>query len=192
MTQLPLAQTMKPFAFMQIGGGQDISRGVRSGYDRWSRPWHDNAMNIPSPTHQEILPGLHFHDDHRLCLPVGGLTAPELCDHLFANPPGWISALMTLRNEVVKRLGLEVVEMGRFPVISSSDQEIILGLDDRHLDFRIRIRIWGSDSNGTEASISTLVRLNSFLGRVYLTAVMPFHKAIVRTMLSQSARNISA
>jgi hypothetical protein len=43
---------------------------------------------------------------------------------------------------------------------------------------------------GSVVTATTLVRLNNLFGRVYLTAIMPFHKAIVRTMLKGMAIGI--
>lgn len=136
-------------------------------------------------THQEILPGADFIDEQKITLP-GQMTPQQAHDHLFAHAPQWVDGLMRLRNAIVRRMGLVVVEMGQFPVISSNDQEILLGLDDRHLNFRIRVQVLGHSETGTEAAVTTLVKLNSLLGRIYLTMVLPFHHAISRSMMKKA------
>jgi len=59
------------------------------------------------------------------------------------------------------------------------------GGDDKHLDFRIWISIQPG-LKGSEVTISTLVKINSLFGRVYLFAIMPFHKLLSRTMLQRA------
>jgi hypothetical protein len=60
----------------------------------------------------------------------------------------------------------------------------VLGFDDRHLDFRIVIDVRQDRPSGQTLSVMTLVHRNNLFGRLYLAAVLPFHKLIVRRMLS--------
>ncbi|PCJ10525.1 MAG: hypothetical protein COB16_00480 [Rhodobacteraceae bacterium] len=99
--------------------------------------------------------------------------------------PFWAGWLLRLRNILVAPLGLtkEVPEgdkIGPFPIDQRNEQEIILGFDDSHLNFRISIL-----TTGTEAYCATWVRRNNWLGRIYLAAIMPFHILIVRNAVSQ-------
>ena len=62
--------------------------------------------------------------------------------------PKWASALLALRNRIVRPLGLktEVSDTGEgaiFPVTYEDAQEVILGTDDTHLNFRILT--WGCE-----------------------------------------------
>lgn len=110
--------------------------------------------------------------------------------------PAWVRTLMRLRNLLVRPLGLkgdpeaaaaDMPRIGMFPVIGDSPNEIVLGLDDRHLDFRIVVQTenWGDD--GTLIRMMTLVKRHNLSGRMYLLAIMPFHKLIVTTTLSRLA-----
>lgn len=133
----------------------------------------------------DSLPGHHWMDEQFVTLP-GRLTARQSSDHLFSCTPDWANRLMDLRNAIVRRLGLIEVGIGGFPVVSEDDQEIVLGFDDRHLDFRIRIRVQEQSATETRLAVATLVKLNSLLGRLYLTAVTPFHHVIVASMLARA------
>jgi len=104
---------------------------------------------------------------------------------------------MVLRNAIVAPFGLKgaaeevrtsETEIGGFPVVSATDERVVLGFDDRHLDFRIVIDVLADRPTGQTLSVMTLVHRNNLLGRLYLAAVMPFHKLIVRTMLSGIGR----
>ena len=61
---------------------------------------------------------------------------------------------------------------------------MILGTDDRHLDFRVSIL--RSEAKDLVA-ISTWVRPHNNLGRAYLAMVYPFHRIIVARCLANAA-----
>jgi hypothetical protein len=63
-------------------------------------------------------------------------------------------------------------------VISEADDEVVLGFDDKHLDFRIVVAVAGGF-----ATVTTIVRWHNAWGRAYLTAIMPFHRAIAARMI---------
>ncbi len=94
--------------------------------------------------------------------------------------PFWVSWLMQIRNIAVMPFGLRTdpgdgETIGFFPIVARGDNEIILGFDDKHLDFRISILTDGSHAYG-----ATWVRRHNRLGRFYLAVIMPFHVLIMR------------
>ena len=102
--------------------------------------------------------------------------------------PGWARSLLALRNALVRPFGLKTGAVagartyGIFPVCAESADEMILGLDDRHLDFRVAlVRQEG------RMYMSTWVRPHNLAGRVYLRLVMPFHILICRGMVARMA-----
>jgi hypothetical protein len=150
-------------------------------------------VSLPHP----LLPAADWADRFTLGLPVDNLTAREAARLALENPPGWVRRLMALRNALVAPFGLKgaaeelktsEVEIGGFPVVSASDDRVVLGFDDRHLDFRIVIDVMADRPRGQTLSVMTLVHRNNLFGRLYLAAVMPFHKLIVRTALTGVAR----
>jgi hypothetical protein len=73
-------------------------------------------------------------------------------------------------------------KLGIFKVYARSDDEVLLGEDDHHLDFRVsllRVPEQGSDW----IVVSTVVRFNNWLGRLYFLPVQFFHRLIVVAML---------
>jgi hypothetical protein len=74
---------------------------------------------------------------------------------------------------------------GVFAVHSATQDEVILGTDDRHLDFRVSILRSVPDDF---VAISTWVRPHNIAGRAYLAAVYPFHRIIVARCLASAAR----
>lgn len=145
---------------------------------------------LPADTCKPWLPAADFADAFAIDLACG-LDAPEATRRGFARMPQWVSRLMALRNAVVAPLGLKAaqntagaVRFGIFPVLSSSPDRVVLGFDDRHLDFRIVVDVAPADI-GRRVTITTLVARHNLFGRLYLAAVMPFHKRIVPVVLAQ-------
>jgi hypothetical protein len=95
--------------------------------------------------------------------------------------PAWVTALMRLRDLVVRPLGLRrTEETGRtgFPEIARAADEILLGVDDRHLSFRVGLRV----AQG-QLHLVTLVQLHNAVGRLYWSVVRWFHPLVVRALV---------
>ena len=58
-----------------------------------------------------------------------------------------------------------------------------MGLDDRHLDFRVSLRLLRSDDAAGVLQLTTTVTFHGRLGRLYFALVRPFHRRIVPAML---------
>jgi hypothetical protein len=116
--------------------------------------------------------------------------------------PGWVNFLMSLRNRVValaglKNLGsLDAVRPGKaaadyrpgdragiFTVLRVSDDEVVLGDDDRHLRVQVSVCKLRRDDGQDAVAVSTVVHLHGLLGRIYMAPVAPLHKLIVPAVL---------
>jgi len=140
-----------------------------------------------------MLPGADFADCY--CVTIGDATldAVEATRRMLQFPP-WVQGLMALRNLLVAPLRLKTGAhakehaqrwIGNFPVISETERRVVLGFDDRHLDFLVVVEVAGERMR--EVSATTLVKTHNLLGRVYLDAVLPFHRRIVPALLAQAA-----
>ncbi len=130
-----------------------------------------------------VQPG-DFIDGYAVESPLGPREAADIG----LSMPKWASALLALRNRIVRPLGLktEVSDTGEgaiFPVTYEDAQEVILGTDDAHLNFRICVR-----QEAGRIHMATWVHRNNWLGRIYLMVVMPFHILIVRDSMRRIAR----
>ncbi len=116
--------------------------------------------------------------------------------------PEWVSKLFDFRNWIVGIFGLKTADqqqsreqvlenfncepgehMGFFKIFDKTKNELILGEDDKHLDFRVSlIKELKNDSVNT-LTISTVVTFNNWFGRLYFLPVRPFHRIIVPVML---------
>ena len=145
----------------------------------------------PSVEASTILAGAQFTDAFRVSVDGINLNARRAAEKLFANNPGWIDALLRLRNTLVRPFGLKTSGLGEpapggmigiFPVISETPERVIAGFDDRHLDFRVVVDVEPSRP-GHQVTATTLVKTHNWLGRAYLAVVLPFHRLIVRSLL---------
>lgn len=151
------------------------------------------------PALRRHLPAADFSDCFRLAVSEPGLDAPEAARRIMERTPEWVNTLMRLRNLAVAPFGLktgtEETRGGQegpekigtviaFPVISRAPEEMVLGFNDRHLDFRIVVTA-SETAIGTDIALTTLVATHNLLGRSYLATILPFHRRIVPAMLSR-------
>lgn len=142
---------------------------------------------------------------------TGEITIEEIGKAFFLlKPPGWITMLFALRNGIAGFVGLKTggkegggqrlpdgfklepgEQLGLFKIFSKSNTEVVIGEDDRHLNFRVSIFFDRQPAGEETIVISTVVRFNNWFGRLYFLPVRPFHGFIVRSMLKGVAQAIS-
>jgi hypothetical protein len=162
--------------------------------------WRRVALRVTpvsvEPATLALLPGTQMSDAYRLIVDDATIDAPTAAHRIFSRVPRWIRTLMALRNHLVGPLGLKTSvydqtvvprRIGFFPVIAEAADRVLLGLNDRHLDFRIVVDVMPVGREHRQIRTSTLVRTHNLLGRTYLAAVLPFHRVIVPAMLAQAA-----
>jgi hypothetical protein len=131
-------------------------------------------------------------------LRTAGLTPAQIAARELARTPGWLDGLVILRNRLVAPFGLKAV--GRLSLALDEDAlarlapgdpfsifrvafidaaELVLGIDDSHLDVRISYLV---RRNGGTASyvVASWVKTHNGLGRLYMLPVAPIHGLLVR------------
>jgi Protein of unknown function (DUF2867) len=151
-------------------------------------PVREITPNVDAGT---VLAGAHFIDAFRVDIGAAALNAREACTRMVLNEPRWIDALVRLRNILVTPFGLKTSGegapapgglIGLFPVLSETQERLIAGFDDSHLNFRIVVDVSG-DPASRQVTLTTLVKTNNVLGRTYLAIITPFHKLVARGMI---------
>lgn len=147
----------------------------------------------PDPVLIAVLPGCDFADAYSVPVARQPVDARRAAALAFTDAlPDWATALMGLRNAVVGRMGLKTGGARRgFPVLRESADEVVLGLDDRHLDFRVLLRAEAAGETQSQITLTTAVRTHNALGRVYLAVITPFHKLIIRSLLRRLAQQLA-
>lgn len=146
----------------------------------------------------ENFPAIDFCDSYRID-PQPGHSPDQLVNRLF-RLPGWVSGLLKLRNRLVRIVGLKGADKkesdvadfypvgttaGYFTVLDRNDREIVIGENDKHLDFRVSLL---HTPDGIYCT--TIVHYHNRLGRVYFFFIRPFHSIIVRSLVRRNLSQI--
>ena len=117
--------------------------------------------------------------------------------------PKWADILMSIRNTIVKIVGLkgggykkdinisDYYPIGSkavyFTVIDRNENEIVMAENDKHLNFRVSVMI---NRQGNEVAIylTTIVKFNNAVGRLYFLPVKPFHRIICISLLNRISK----
>jgi hypothetical protein len=150
------------------------------------------------------LPRVDYADAYLARLPAGRrYTLDEAVALVFATVPGCVKGLMQLRNLLVRPFGLKVdpsreapgragpllpgARVGIFRVFDRRPDELLLGEDDRHLDFRVSVLL-RDEGEAQWATVTTVVSFHNALGRAYFAVVRPFHQIIVPALIRRALR----
>ena len=132
------------------------------------------------------------------------ISIDDIADAFVKPLPRWVDGLMALRNRIVSLVGLKRSKktygeihssqfipgkkIGFFNVYNRTTNELILGEDDKHLNFRVSLFLdhLEGDLSKKIVAVTTVVTFNNWMGSVYFFFVKPFHKQIVPAMLKNS------
>ncbi len=133
-----------------------------------------------------------------------GRSALAIYLDLMARTPRWVESLMGVRNRVVSLFGLKNLghlgmlpplkaaadlrvgdRVGIFTLLSMTDDEVILGDSDKHLDVKLSVCKVARDDREAIA-VTTVVRVHNLLGRIYMAFVAPMHRIIVPASLARA------
>lgn len=142
-------------------------------------------------------PTTQLADAYAITLPPDASLDPErLARFVLSRQPAWVARLMALRDALMRPFGLKTSRqlraagdgqrdrrIGIFRIYETTPDEIILGEDDKHLDFRVSVMV-----RPPQLIVSTVVHCHNRLGRAYILLIAPFHRAVVRANLRQAAR----
>jgi len=159
----------------------------------------NRVVKVPVPEASKLLASFKqvtFADAYEVAIVNPALTAEEAALAIFGHSPAWVGALMKARGVFAKAVGLKHSDMksgeqqrGIFKVQQRHVNEIIIGEDDSHLNFRISVlRAGNADGVGAQTvTVSTAVETHNALGRAYMFVVKPFHRVIARSMVQRAA-----
>ena len=150
------------------------------------------AFDIP----ETILPGAQFGDAYQMTVEGLNLDPQEAARRAVYGAPTWINALLKIRTVLVKPFGLKpganparematVDNIGMFPILERKPDRLVLGMNDKHLDFRLLVDVKEMGGGQQSVTASTVVKTHNALGKFYLAIVKPFHRIIVPAMLAK-------
>jgi hypothetical protein len=143
-----------------------------------------------------------FYDAYSAPLRDAALPPAEIFLRTMRATPDWVSRLMRLRNRIVRRIGLKDVgemtadadrpasafqvgdRLGIFSIFAMTDDEVLLGIDDTHLD--VRVSVFKPRQGAPSYVVSTVVHVHNLLGRLYMAPVGRIHPLVVRATMRQA------
>lgn len=121
----------------------------------------------------------------------------KISNLIFNTSPKWITVLFKIRNKLANFIGLKNVvptnynnefKIGGyikfFKIYDIAENEIILGANDSHLNFRAIINITKAKTHNIK--VTTLVKYNNTKGKIYMSLIKPFHRLVVMRMVKQA------
>jgi hypothetical protein len=130
----------------------------------------------------EELPGWDYADTFEV--PAGTsrpATAGEAASAIFRLSPAG-RRIMRFRDVLAGTVRLRSsssTASGVLPVLRTAQQVCVLGMDDRHLDFRVVVEL-----DHEVVRCTTVVRRHHLGGRLYFGVVRPFHRLAVPRLLA--------
>jgi hypothetical protein len=125
---------------------------------------HRKVRSVPPPlesTIAQFFPHPDLVDAFAINCPPG--TLPDintLAETMFMNSPQWLKFLMDLRDRIMTSFGVKTAQemqnrldqnaqdhINFFRVYSRSDNEIVMGNDDTHLDFKVSLLLRMNGTN---------------------------------------------
>jgi hypothetical protein len=143
-----------------------------------------------------------FYDAYEAPLSTATMSPTEIFLRASRGTPRWVDDLMAIRNRIVRLFGLKDVgamkvatrapdsyqvgdRLGIFSIFGKTEHELLLGIDDSHLD--VRVSVLKSQRNGLpHYVVSTVVHVHNLLGHVYMAPVGRIHPFVVRSMMGRA------
>lgn len=158
------------------------------------------AVDVPTQAlAQYDFDPVHYADAFRIALAKDcTMGMAELAHHLFgrkASFPIYVGWLLYLRDFLVKPFDIKTTSQVNesksqgdrdtfFELLQELENEVILGEDDGHLDFRVSLLKTHElskhgDQDRPYLTVTTFVRIHNPVGRIYFAVIKPFHRRIV-------------
>ena len=107
---------------------------------------------------------------------------PEVwAEAIFRRPPRSVRVLFAVREVLVRLCGIEPGTRRAFDLVAWSPDEVLVGIDQRHLAFRASVLV-----QPDRVVVSTVVEVRNRRGRAYSAVVRRIHPWVLRTMLARA------
>ncbi len=145
-------------------------------------------MGIHSKLIDKYLPADYNDSVSKKIKPSEPLSPDYIFEQMFCNFPKPVDWLMKLRNIIMKPFGIQGGGGFRNLVTEKNDEEIIVCKNDKHLCFWVSIYCSKPEENCQEASVTTVVKFNNILGKVYFVGIWIFHKILVKSLFRKATK----
>jgi hypothetical protein len=160
-----------------------------------------------------LISGIYAKYDYADCFNIEffnrrEIKLEEIAKKFIWDNPKWVLLLSNIRDKIVGVFGLKTAKdldikkepeelviqknkrLGFFNVIDNNEQEILMGEDDIHLNFKLSI-ILINDAGNYTLRVTTVVEFNNILGNIYFFFIKPFHRLIVKNGIKRLLNNLN-
>lgn len=152
---------------------------------------------------RKLVQAACFSDCFRAPLRRSGLPATDIFLAIFAHHPWWMKLALVIRNKAASLAGLDAPSasaalrierkdryavgdtIGVWPIFALSNDEVVAARNNKHLDFRVSV-LKARDGDASNVTVSTICVVNNLLGKIYLSAIIPFHRYGVRKLMTNA------
>jgi hypothetical protein len=152
---------------------------------------------------RELIERAYFRDSYRVSLNREDLSVTDMFLAIFSHHPLWMKLLLIARNKAASLAGLDTPtaseilhpdikdryvvgeKIGVWPIFSLSEDEVVAGRNNKHLDFRVSV-LKLPEGDGSSVVVSTVCKVHNRSGKLYLFFVVPFHRYGVRTLMANA------
>ena len=155
-----------------------------------------------------MLAGAYFYDSWQITAADPSLAPLDQYLRVMRQAPLWLDQLMALRNSIGRCFGLKDLgvfsniesfknaehyrlgeRVGIFTLLAQSNQEVLLGDDDKHLNVVVSVfNQRAALSNEVVVTITTVVHVKNCLGKLYMLPVTPIHHQLARYITQSIGR----
>jgi hypothetical protein len=151
---------------------------------------------------RQLIERAYFRDSYRAPLSRRELGIVDVFFGIFAHHPLWMKLLLIVRNRVASLAGLDAPttseilhiqikdryvvgeKIGVWPIYALSENEVIAGRDNKHMDFRLSVLKVPGDK--PSVVVSTICTVHNLAGKLYLFFVVPLHRYGVRKLMANA------
>ena len=160
---------------------------------------------------RQLVDAAYYRDSYRAPLCKREASVTDIFHAIFAHRPVWMKLLFIIRNRVVALWGIHAEPtskvmnpqlkqhykigdtIGAWPIFTMTENELIAGRDDKHLDFRVSImreRVGEGENEGSTSSVivSTVCTVHNTFGKIYLFFIIPFHQLGAKWLIAQAIK----
>ncbi len=164
------------------------------------------VLSTTPPIDSEIarhLSNAYFYDAWQVRAARPELSLPQQFHRAFSQTPSWVKHCMTIRNQLVSRLGLKnlgdfdqnlpetlataqadsVFQVGQrigiFRFLAQTEHEFLVEDNDKHLRVILSLHRDLHDA----LTLTTVVHVHNLWGKLYMLPVTPMHKLIAPASL---------
>jgi Protein of unknown function (DUF2867) len=127
---------------------------------------------------RELIDRAYFRDAYRMPLGRSELAIVEIFFGIFAHYPLWMKLLLIVRNKLASLAGLDAPtasevlhvairdryvvgdKIGVWPIFSLSENEVVTGRNNKHLDFRLSV-LKVPDGGSASVVVSTICMVHN-------------------------------